>query len=68
MTAIIIVVGCIVITGMVIGYLMWRYGVDSRIKTIEESIHSSFLKQDGRIKELENRVDSLHTKIGAKKL
>lgn len=64
----IIVLGCIIITAMILAYLMWRYKVDLRVKTLEESINTYFLKQDGRIKDLEGRVDSLHTKVGARKI
>lgn len=57
MTAMIITIGCIIITGMILGYLVWRYKIDDRV-----------IKLDGRIKELESRVDSLHTKVGARKI
>ncbi len=64
MTALIITLGCIVITGMVIGYLVWRYGQDVKLETI----NSRFVKVDDKIKQLEVRVDSLNTKVGARKL
>jgi hypothetical protein len=64
MTALIITLGCIVITGMVIGYLVWRYGQDIKLETI----NSQFVKVDDKIKQLEVRVDSLNTKVGARKL
>lgn len=64
MTALIITLGCIVITGMVIGYLVWRYGQDVKLETI----NSQFVKVDDKIKQLEVRVDSLNTKVGARKL
>lgn len=64
MTALIITLGCIVITGMIIGYLAWRYGQDIKVETI----NSHFVKIDGKIKELELRIDSLNTKVGARKL
>ncbi|MBP7315174.1 MAG: hypothetical protein KA968_08140 [Chitinophagaceae bacterium] len=63
-TALIITLGCIVITGMVIGYLVWRYGQDIKLETI----NSQFVKVDDKIKQLEVRVDSLNTKVGARKL
>jgi hypothetical protein len=63
-TALIITLGCIVITGMVIGYLVWRYGQDVKLETI----NSQFVKVDDKIKQLEVRVDSLNTKVGARKL
>lgn len=64
MTALIITLGCIFITGMIIGYLVWRYGQDIKVETI----NSQFVKVDARIKELEVRIDSLNTKVGARKL
>lgn len=64
MTALIITLGCIVITGMVISYLVWRYGRDVKVETI----NSQFVKVDARIKDLEVRIDSLNTKVGARKL
>lgn len=67
-TALIITLGCIVITGMVIGYLVWRYKIDDRVIKLQESANSSFIKLDGRIKELESRVDSINTKVGARKI
>ena len=63
-TALIITLGCIVITGMVIGYLVWRYGSDQRYATIEELVKN----QEKTIQDLKDRIDSLHTKIGARKL
>lgn len=63
-TAIVITIGCIIITGMVIGYLVWRYGQDVKLETI----NSQFVKVDDKIKQLEVRVDSLNTKVGARKL
>lgn len=68
MNVLIVMVGLIVITAMVLKYLMWRYGVSTNVKDMQELIHSSFSKQDDRIKLLESRVDSLQTKVGAKKL
>lgn len=64
MTALIITSGAIIITCLILGYLMWRHGRELKI----ESINSHFVKIDGKIKELELRIDSLNTKVGARKL
>ena len=64
MTALIITSGAIIITCLILGYLIWRHGRELKI----ESINSQFVKIDGRIKDIETRVDSLNTKVGARKL
>lgn len=63
-SVLILTLGAIIITCLILKYLMWRYGQDVK----HETINSQFVKIGDRIKELEIRVDSLNTKIGARKL
>lgn len=63
-SVLIVILGAITITCLILKYLMWRYGQDVK----HETINSQFVKIDDRIKSLEQRIDSVNTKIGARKL
>lgn len=67
-SVLILTIGAIIIVCLIIAYLMWRYKIDDRVIKLQESANSSFIKLDGRIKELESRVDSINTKVGARKI
>lgn len=68
MTAVIITLGAIVITSMIIGYLMWRYGVDQRIIKMIEKQDKEKIEIYDKVKQLESKVDSINTKVGARKI
>ena len=67
-SVLILTIGAIIIVCLIIAYLMWRYKIDDRVIKLQESANSYFIKLDGRIKELESRVDSINTKFGARKI